>query len=190
MKKLFVLAMSAMMVMSVSAQEAKKERVDGKKAKIERAELRKEHRDFQRDARDFRKNHEFRGGERQCLPQGEMPPFSKEEMLEFKIKRLSEELFLDSVQEEAFAKTYREFAKEREKLWEEMKSKDEKLRDKFAKEFGKTLNDKQVKHVLRPEGPCCHKGPKSGCDKGPKPGCGKGPKPGCDKGPRPEGPRE
>lgn len=132
MKKLFVLALSALMVMSMSAQEAKKEFKGERKAQLERKEFKGERREFK----------------------GEL---SKEEMLEFRIKGLADELYLDSVQTEAFAKTYREFAKDRAEIWEKAMKEMKKVDEKYAKEFGKTLNDKQVRRVLRPDGPCCGK---------------------------------
>ena len=164
MKKLFVLALSAMMVMSVSAQEAKKEFKGEKKAKMERQEFKGERKEFKEDVkfREFKAKEgrpDFRPEGRPGCPEGGRE-FSKEEMLEFKIKHLADELYLDSVQTEAFAKTYREFAKDRAEIWEKAMKEMKKLDEKYAKEFGKTLNGKQVERVLRPEGPCrnhCHK---------------------------------
>ena len=49
MKKLFVLALSALMVMSVSAQEAKKEFKGERKAQLERKEFKGERREKERE---------------------------------------------------------------------------------------------------------------------------------------------
>ena len=142
MKKLFILAMSAMMVMSVSARDVKcaKGGKGCEKARMERMEPGRP---------DFAK------GERE-----ERPQFNKEEFLEMRIKQLAEEMYLDSAQEAAFAKTFREYAKERDKIFEEAMKNQKKLDEKFEKEFGKTLNARQVERVLRPDKPCCHHGMK------------------------------
>lgn len=150
MKKLFVLALSALMVMSVSAQEAKKEFKGERKAQLERKEFKGERREFKGERAEFK-------GERSDFKGGCPRELSKEEMLEFRIKGLADELYLDSVQTEAFAKTYREFAKDRAEIWEKAMKEMKKVDEKYAKEFGKTLNDKQVRRVLRPDGPCCGK---------------------------------
>ena len=115
MKKLFVLALSAMMVMSVSAQEAKKEFKGEKKAKMERQEFKGERKEFKEDVKfrefkaregmkderferrpDFRPEGrpDFRPEGRPGCPEGGRE-FSKEEMLELKIKHLADELYLD-----------------------------------------------------------------------------------------------
>lgn len=163
MKKLFVLALSALMVMSVSAQEAKKEFKGERKAKFEQREFKGDRVEFKGDREMFKggrpeRHPEFRPEFGPQGPEGKCPrEISKEEMLEFRIKGLADELYLDSVQTEAFAKTYREFAKDRAEIWEKAMKEMKKVDEKYAKEFGKTLNDKQVKRVLRPEGPCCGK---------------------------------
>ena len=170
MQKIMILALSAMIAVSASAQEMKKERGERREAKMERFEGKKEFRDFKRDERGFKEDRrEFRGERRDFGP-GEcgdfkkghcLPPQDKKEFVEFEIKHLSRELYLDSLQEEAFAKVFREFSEERAKIWEEAMNKQKKLDEKFTEKFGKVLNSRQVERVLRPEKPCCHKGPKA-----------------------------
>ena len=128
MKKLMILAMSVMMMTSVSAQEAKAEKAACKKDKKE------------------------------CR-------MSKEQRVEMDIKFLTEELYLSEEQAAKFAVTYREFVAAKEKLNKE-----------FAAKFGKDLNERQVKAVLRYHGPKQH-GPKGECQKAE---CQKG-KEGCEK---------
>ena len=98
MKKLFVLALSAVLVANLSAQEQKKE-FEGKK-------------------------------------------LSKEERVELDVKRLSHELLLSDEQAEKFAVTYREYAKELDKLFEKNMPK---------KEFepGKELSDKELDQLAK-----------------------------------------
>lgn len=73
---------------------------------------------------------------------------SKEQRVEMDIKFLTEELYLSEEQAAKFAVTYREFIAAKEKLNKE-----------FAAKFGKDLNERQVKAVLRYHGPK-HHGPK------------------------------
>ena len=162
MKKIMIMALSAMIALNASAQEMKKERGDRREAKMERFEGKKEFRDLKRDERGFKEDRrEFRG-KREDFKKGHcLPPQDKKEFVEFEIKHLSRELYLDSLQEEAFAKVFREFSEERAKIWEEAMNKQKKLDEKFAEKFGKVLNSRQVERVLRPEKPCCHKGPKA-----------------------------
>lgn len=117
MKKLMILAMSVMMVASMSAQEAKAEKAECKKDKKE------------------------------CK-------MTKEQRVEMDVKFLTEELYLSEEQAAKFAVTYREFVAAKEKLNKE-----------FAAKFGKDLNERQVKAVLRYHGPKPH-GPKG---EGPRP---------------------
>ena len=112
-----ILAMSVMMVASMSAQEAKAEKAECKKDKKE------------------------------CK-------MTKEQRVEMDIKYLTEELYLSDEQAAKFAVTYREFIAAKEKLNKE-----------FAAKFGKDLNERQVKAVLRYHGPKPH-GPKG---EGPRP---------------------
>ena len=112
-----ILAMSVMMVASMSAQEAKAEKAECKKDKKE------------------------------CR-------MSKEQRVEMDIKYLTEELYLSDEQAAKFAVTYREFIAAKEKLNKE-----------YAEKFGKNLNERQVKAVLRYHGPKQH-GPKG---EGPRP---------------------
>lgn len=79
---------------------------------------------------------------------------TKEQRVEMDIKFLTEELYLSEEQAAKFAVTYREFVAAKEKLNKE-----------FAAKFGKDLNERQVKAVLRYHGPKPH-GPKG---EGPRP---------------------
>ena len=164
MQKIMILALSAMIAVGASAQEMKKERRDRREAIMEqRFEGKKEFREFKRDERgEFRgERPEFGRGECGDFKKGHcLPPQDKKEFVEFEIKHLSREMYLDSLQEEAFAKVFREFSEERAKIWEEAMNKQKKLDEKYAEKFGKVLNARQVKRVLSPEKPCCHKGPK------------------------------
>ena len=165
MKKIMILAVSAILAVNMNAQEQKKE---GK-------------------------------------------ALSKEERIEWEIKRLTNELFLSDKQAEKFAVTYREYAGKMNELLEKNKpenfekgkvlSEEEldkmakkrfanlkemaNLQEKFYDKFRKELNARQVEKVMRPV-PACE-GFKPGCCKhhfdGPNPN---GPKP---DGFRPEGPR-
>jgi len=151
MKKIVILAISAILVANVSAQELKHEKHEGKK-------------------------------------------LNKQERVEFDIKRLTHELMLSDQQAEKFAVTYREYAKELDKLFERNapkrnfepgKEPSDKELDILAKQrfegykaladlqsryydkFRKDLSARQVEKVLRldePFGqqPCCgkHDGPK------------------------------
>lgn len=170
MRKIMILAISAIFVANMSAQECKKEGFDGKK-------------------------------------------LSKEERVEFKIKRLTDELMLSDQQATKFAVTFREYSAKLDELFEANKPakpepgktlSDAEL-DKMAKarfegfksladlqaqyydKFRKDLSARQVGKVMRLEEPfgpkhCCgkHEGPKfdgKKCDKqhghkhfeGPKP---------------------
>ena len=164
---MIILAISAILVANVSAQEHKKDCFEGKK-------------------------------------------MSKEERVEFDIKRLSQELYLSDQQAEKFAATYREYAGKLDELFqknapakpEEGKALSDKELDKLAKQrfagmkeladlqakyydkFRKDLNARQVEKVLRLNEPfhkpCCEKK----CDKHGDKKCGK------HEGPRPEFPKE
>ncbi|MBQ7996695.1 MAG: hypothetical protein IJ249_03405 [Paludibacteraceae bacterium] len=105
MKKLLVLAVSAIVALNLSAQEAKCPKGECKKAKKE------------------------------CK-------LTPEQRVEKDIKILSEELYLSPEQETKFAATYREFAAAKAKLYKE-----------YAEKFGKDLNERQVKAVMRFHGP-------------------------------------
>lgn len=151
MKKLFVLALSAIFVANISAQEAKKEGCKGKQ-------------------------------------------LSKEERVEFDIKRLSHELMLSDEQAAKFAVTYREYADKVDKLFQKKGEKEEfkkgkeltdseldklaknrlekrkdiaELQLKYYDKFRKDLSARQVEKVLRLQAPF---GPKQFGD---KPCCGK-----------------
>ena len=172
MRKIVILAISAIFVANISAQEVKK--CEGKQ-------------------------------------------FSKEERVEFDIKRFTNELMLSDKQAEKFAVTYREYAAKLDELFEANKpAKFEpgkeltdadldklakqrfagfkalaELQAKYYDKFRKDLSARQVEKVLRLEAPfgpkhCCGKpeGPK--CDgkfeapqfegpqfNGPRPECGK-----------------
>lgn len=128
MKKLMILAMSVLMVASMSAQELKAVKAENRK-----------------DKKEFRMN--------------------KEQRVEMDIKYLTEELYLSDEQAAKFAVTYKEFVAAKEKLNKE-----------FAAKFGKDLNERQVKAVLRYHGPKQH-GQKGECQKAE---CQKG-KEGCEK---------
>ena len=137
MKKLMILAISAILAANISAQEVKAEKAQCKKEKKE------------------------------CK-------FNKEQCIEMDIKMLSEELYLSEEQEAKFAAIYKEYMAEKAKLQE-----------KFKAEFGKVLNERQVKRVLHFKGPKPpfpafeQQGPKPGFEKGPRPDFEKGPK--CQK---------
>lgn len=162
MRKIFVLAISAIFVANVSAQEFKK--CEGKQ-------------------------------------------FSKEEKVEFEIKRFTNELMLSDQQAEKFAVTYREYAAKLDELFQKnvpakfepgkvltdaeldqlAKQRFEgfknlaELQAKFYDKFRKNLSARQVEKVLRFEKPF-----------DPKPCCGKPEGPQFDGkacGPKPEGPR-
>ncbi len=105
MKKIMILAISAILAANVSAQEVKAHKGECKKEKKE------------------------------CR-------FTPEQRVEMDIKYLSEELYLDSVQALKFADTYREYAAEKSKL-----------NEKYKALFSQSLNDRQVKAVLRYHGP-------------------------------------
>jgi len=145
MKKIVILAISAILVANVSAQDFKKECFDGKK-------------------------------------------LSKEERVEFDIKRFTNELMLSDQQAEKFAVTYREYAAKLDELFQKnMPAKFEPgkvltdaeldklakqrfegfknladLQSKFYDKFRKNLSARQVEKVLRFDEPF-----------GPKPCCGK-----------------
>ena len=154
MKKLWILALSAIFVANVSAQEVKKEGCKGKQ-------------------------------------------LSKEERVDFDIKRLKHELMLSDEQAAKFEVTYREYAGKLDELFQKRAPKEDfqpgkeltdKDLDKFAKDrlegqkdfaelqlkfydkFRKDLSARQVEKVLRlnePFGPkpCCGKPDGKQCDK-------------------------
>lgn len=174
MRKIVILAISAIFVANISAQEFKKECFEGKK-------------------------------------------LSKEEKIEFDIKRLTNELMLSDQQAEKFAVTYREYAAKLDELFQKnVPAKFEPgkvptdaeldqlakqrfegfknladLQSKYYDKFRKDLSARQVEKVLKfdePFGPkpCCgkHEGPKfdgKACGPkfdgpkfdGPRPDCGK-----------------
>ena len=105
MKKIMILAVSAILAANISAREVKAQKGECKK------EL------------------------KECM-------FTPEQRVEMDIKYLTQELYLDEAQAEKFAKTYREYIADKEKLQETYKAK-----------FGKDLNERQVKTVLRYHGP-------------------------------------
>lgn len=118
MKKLFIMALAAIFAANISAQEAKSEKAAKAEVKAEKAECKK--------------------GNKECK-------MSFEERTEMEIKFLSDELYLDSLQAEKFANTFREYRKAQLALKKEFKQK-----------FAKDLNDRQVKRVLHFRGghPC------------------------------------
>ena len=156
MKKIVILAISAIFVANISAQEIKHGPCEGKK-------------------------------------------FSKEEKVEFDIKRLTNYLMLSDQQAEKFAAIYREYAAQLEELFKSGKpvqfepgkvltdaeldqlakqrfdgfKKLAELQNKYYDKFRKVLSARQVEKVLRFEEPF-----------GPKPCCG-----GKACGPQSEGPR-
>ena len=161
MKKLVILAISAILVANVSAQEQKKECFKGKQ-------------------------------------------LSKEERVEFDIKRLTHELMLSDEQAAKFAVTYREYAGKLDELFQKNAPKEkfepgkelsDKELDKLAKarfegmkdlanlqlkfydKFRKDLSARQVEKVLQLQAPCGPKGfePQGFGPQGPgeKPCCGK-----------------
>lgn len=158
MKKIVILAISAIFVANISAQEMKQEKCEGMK-------------------------------------------FSKEEKVEFDIKRLTNELMLSDQQAEKFAVTYREYAAKLDEQFQKNKPakcepgkvltdaeldkmakqrfegfKDlAELQSKYYDKFRKDLSARQVEKVMHFDAPFGHKpcgkldGPK--CDG--KPGCKK-----------------
>ena len=151
MRKLMILAISAILVANVSAQEAKKECCKGKQ-------------------------------------------LSKEERVEFDIKRLTHELMLSDEQVAKFAVTYREYAGKLDELFQKNAPKEKfepgkelsdkeldklakarfegfkdlaDLQSKFYDKFRKDLSARQVEKVLQLQAPF---GPKQFGD---KPCCGK-----------------
>ena len=180
MKKIVILAISAILAANLSAQEMKKECNGGKQ-------------------------------------------LSKEERVEFDIKRFTNELMLSDQQAEKFAVTYREYAAKLDELFEQnvASGKCEKgkvltdaeldklakqrfeglkkladLQSKFYDKFRKDLSARQVEKVLQFKEPCG--GPKPCCGKhefqqGPKQFDKQGPMPFDKQGPRPcekQGPKE
>lgn len=115
MKKFFVMALVAIFAANISAQEVK----------AEKAECKKENKECRKENKECKK--------------------SFEERTEADIKTLSDELYLDSLQAEKFAKTYRDYRKAQLELRKDFKAK-----------FEKVLNDRQVKRVLHFRGghPC------------------------------------
>ena len=93
---------------------------------------------------------ECKNAKKECKLSKEEKQQLLKERTEKDIRFLSQELYLSEEQEASFAQTYREYIEAKVKLNEE-----------FAKKFGKTLNERQVKAVLRYHGPK-HKGPKGG----------------------------
>lgn len=118
MKKFFVMALVAIFAANISAQEVKSEKAEKAEVKAEKAECRK--------------------GNKECKK-------SFEERTEADIKTLSDELYLDSLQAEKFAKTYRDYRKAQLELRKDFKAK-----------FAKVLNERQAEKVLRFRGghPC------------------------------------
>ena len=153
MKKIVILAISAILVANMSAQEFKHEKCEGKK-------------------------------------------FSKEELVEFDIKRLTNDLMLSDQQAAKFAVTYREYAAKLGELFEANKpakcepgkvltdaeldqlakqrfegfKKLAELQAKFYDKFRKDLSARQVEKVLRFEEPF---GPKKCCEMREAKKCGK-----------------
>ena len=144
MKKIMILALSAMIAVGASAQEMRKDRGAHREVK------KLEQRDVRQEARPEIKPE---GKKAECLS-GE-----KKDFVAFEIKNLARELYLDSLQEESFGKIYREFSAEREKIREEARKQENKLSEKYADKFAKVLNKRQVERVLRPEKPNCDKAP-------------------------------
>ena len=174
MKKLMILALSAILVANVSAQEQKNE----------------------------------------CFKSKQL---SKEDRVEFDIKRLTNELMLSDQQAEKFAVTYREYAGKLDELFQKKAPKEkfepgkeltDKELDKLAKQrfegmkdladlqlkyydkFRKDLSARQVEKVLQLPAPCGQKAFEG------KPCCGKhdgkhdGKKCGKHDGPRPNFPQD
>ena len=179
MRKIVILAISAIFVANISAQEVKK--CEGKQ-------------------------------------------FTKEEKVEFDIKRFTNELMLSDKQAEKFAVTYREYTAKLDELFEANKpakfepgkeltdadldklakqrfdgfKKLAELQAKYYDKFRKDLSARQVEKVLRLEAPfgpkpCCgkHEGPKfdgKACGpqfNGQRPECGKKHGPHHPEGPKP-----
>ena len=109
------MALVAIFAANISAQEVK----------AEKAECKKENKECRKESKERKK--------------------SFEERTEADIKTLSDELYLDSLQAEKFAKTYRDYRKAQLELRKDFKAK-----------FAKVLNDRQVKRVLHFRGghPC------------------------------------
>lgn len=140
MKRLMILAISAILVANISAQEQKKEAKEKKQ-------------------------------------------FTKEERVDFEVKRLTRELMLSDQQAEKFATTYREYRNELDKVFQEEEKKqfepgkeltDKELdqlakkrfagmkkfaavQEKFYDQFRKDLSARQVEKVLRLKDSSCEK---------------------------------
>ena len=184
MKKIVILAISAILVANTFAQEQKKE------CAAFAQEQKKECAAFAQEQKK-----ECNGGKQ----------LSKEERVEFDIKRFTNELMLSDQQAEKFAVTYREYAAKLDELFEKNvasgkceKDKDQTdaeldkfakqrfeglkkladLQSKFYDKFRKDLSARQVDKVMRikePFGPkpCCgkhefHKGPQQFEKQGPR----------------------
>ena len=144
MKRLMILAISAILVANISAQEQKKEAKEKKQ-------------------------------------------FTKEERVDFEVKRLTQELMLSDQQAEKFATTYREYRNELDEVFQKEEEKkqcepgkeltDKELdqlakkrfagmkkfaavQEKFYDKFRKNLSARQVEKVLRLKDSCCEK---NGC---------------------------
>ena len=109
------MALVAIFAANISAQEVK----------AEKAECKKENKECRKENKERKK--------------------SFEESTEADIKTLSDELYLDSLQAEKFAKTYRDYRKAQLELRKDFKAK-----------FEKVLNERQAEKVLRFRGghPC------------------------------------
>lgn len=121
---------------------------------------------------------EAKAGKAQGKKEKKECKMTKEQRIECDIKMLSEELYLSEEQEAQFAVIYKQYMAEKAKLQE-----------KFKTEFGKVLNERQVKRVLHFKGPkppfqaFDQQGPRPAFDQqGPRPAFDQqGPRPACEK---------
>lgn len=121
MKKLFIMALAAIFAANISAQDGRSHRGE-----------RKENKEFKQEQREDR--HDRSEAE-----------LSQDEQTELEIKFFCNELYLDKRQAEKFAKTYREYKKDINKV-----------KARYHKKFAKNLNNRQVEKVLRSNGACHH----------------------------------
>ena len=133
MKKLFILALGAVMAVSVAAQDKRHDHARGEKATKEiRAEEQRDGR-FEKGWKDGKKH------------------MTREERVEFDIKHFTKELYLSDKQAENFAKTYREYRAKADELFPQKCCKDEFKEGEKGdkKEARKELSDKELDRLAK-----------------------------------------
>lgn len=116
------MALAALFAANISAQEGRSQRGEDRK---EIKELKQEKKELRHDRSEA--------------------DLSLDEKTEFEIKYFCNELYLDKKQAAKFAKTYREYKKDINKV-----------KARYEKKFSKSLNDRQVERILRGGGACHH----------------------------------